>query len=582
MLDPVPIRREVHRLQPRRKAGGIAYRDHGAGEAIFLIHGVGLNADAWEPQIEALAANHRVIAIDMAGHGESEPLAGGATLAHYVAQVDELLMTLGIAAATIIGHSMGGLVAIGFALAHPGKTLRLGVLNSVYMRSPDKRAAAMRRAAEVKALGSTGDTRETMERWFGTSSSRSATASLVEGWLRRVNPAGYAAAYAVFAASDEAFAGRLHELRMPALFATGSRDANSTADMAARMAKEAGQGERFVLEGARHMMSLTHAPHVNAALLNLLKRPASRIDPLDLRRAFGAFMTGVTVVTTKDRDGLLRGFTANSFSSVSLDPPLLLVCLAKASASRETFARGPGFAVNILAESQKEISGVFASKRLNKFEGVDWTPSASGLPLLSGAVAWFDCALHQIVDAGDHVVLIGRVLDYGHTDANPLGYARGGYFSLGLEQSAVNAVSKSGRTEVGAILEADGRLLVIRDRATGRLSLPLVGEAGRPGSASQLLAMLEDRGVKAKLGFLYAVFENAETLTQSIYYRGEAEAFADSAADSIGFDAMPWDDFEDQAVVSMLRRYAHERVQGRYGIYSGGHETGETKELSDR
>ena len=119
-------------LPARSIIGGTAFIDAGQGEAVVLIHGVGLNAEIWAPQIEALAKTHRVIALDMAGHGRSAPLPDGATLDDYVARLPGLLDGLGIASANVIGHSMGGLVALGFALAHPERALRVGVLNSVY------------------------------------------------------------------------------------------------------------------------------------------------------------------------------------------------------------------------------------------------------------------------------------------------------------------------------------------------------------------------------------------------------------------------------------------------------------------
>ena len=159
------------------------------------------------------------------------------------------------------------------------------------------------------------------------------------------------------------------------------------------------------------------------------------IDPLELRQAFGTFMTGVTVITTRGTDGSPRGFTANSFTSVSLDPPLLLVCIGKGAASLDSFIAADGFAVSILAETQKEASGVFASKRADKFAAVGWHPGPAGHPIVDGAVSWFDCARHAVIDAGDHVVLIGRVEGFAYSDANPLGYSRGGYVTLGLEQA---------------------------------------------------------------------------------------------------------------------------------------------------
>ena len=133
------------------------------------------------------------------------------------------------------------------------------------------------------------------------------------------------------------------------------------------------------------------------------------IDPRALRDAFGTFLTGVTVVTTMDSGHEPRGFTANSFASVSLDPPLLLVCLAKSSTRSHTFRSAAGFAVNILSEKQQAVSTTFATPVADRFGAVNWRLGPYGSPALAGVSAWFDCAVHNSVDAGDHVILIGQV-----------------------------------------------------------------------------------------------------------------------------------------------------------------------------
>ena len=568
-------------LNPRERVGGTAYIDKGSGEPVVLIHGVGLNADAWGPQFAELEKTHRVIAIDMLGHGESDVAIATPTLDSYVQQLVELLDARGISAANIIGHSMGGLVAIGFALAHPARTLRLAVLNSVYKRSAEKRAAVEARAFEIAKVRSVGNVDQPLERWFGPLSQQPAVAQDVRSWLLSANPTGYAAAYSIFAASDDAFVGKLNQLSMPALFATGSMDMNSSPEMAKAMAAEAQGGKALVVEGERHMMNLTSPAVVNAAIISLLQEPISTIDPKDLRKAFGTFMTGVTVVTTRDAGGTPRGFTANSFSSVSLDPPLLLVCLSRRSSSCETFATARSFAVNILSESQKLVSGNFASRKPDKFADVAYTESATGNPLLPGSVAWFDCAGFSTVEAGDHLILIGRVTSYAHTDANPLGYARGGYVTLGLEQSAVNAAAQAGRTEVGAILECQGKLLVF-PTADGKYELPHVGRGGEAASAAKLLTQLQSENITARLGFLFAVYENREDHSQSIYYRGEVEQAGSSAkVVLLDFETLPWDKFRDDATRSMLKRYSNERQQGRYKIYAGDHLSGAVRDVSE-
>ena len=131
---------------------------------------------------------------------------------------------------------------------------------------------------------------------------------------------------------------------------------------------------------------------------------------------------------------------------------------------------------------------------------------------------------------------------------------------------------------VGAILECDGKLVVERDTASGLLRLPEVGRSGASGTASLLSAELSRRGLEAELSFLFAVFENPETHVQSIYYRGETRV-AGSGTELYPFDALPLDGFAEEAVRVMLRRYADERQQGRFKIYSGNHERGEVRAL---
>ena len=142
-----------------------------------------------------------------------------------------------------------------------------------------------------------------------------------------------------------------------------------------------------------------------------------------LKRAFGAYPTGVTVVTTM-AGGAPLGFTANSFTSVSIDPPLLLVCHGNAATSAPAFQGAEGFAVNVLAADQDALAMRFASRIDDRFGGVDWSKGRGG-PLLSGTAAWFDCAMHAVHDAGDHAILVGHVLDHGVEERASLLYAGG-------------------------------------------------------------------------------------------------------------------------------------------------------------
>ncbi|MEI4263288.1 flavin reductase family protein [Roseovarius sp. D0-M9] len=153
-------------------------------------------------------------------------------------------------------------------------------------------------------------------------------------------------------------------------------------------------------------------------------------DNRALRDAFGRFATGVTVLTTREGDGTPRGFTANSFSSVSLDPPLVLVCIGDNAHSGPAFYAAPHFAVNILGAAQKDAAMLFASRSEEKFDKAKWHAGTHGLPLLPGALATLICARHDLVRAGDHVILIGEVLESAIGDGPALGYHQGEFITI--------------------------------------------------------------------------------------------------------------------------------------------------------
>ena len=152
-----------------------------------------------------------------------------------------------------------------------------------------------------------------------------------------------------------------------------------------------------------------------------------------LRQALGCFVTGVTVVTACGADGLPHGFTASSFTSVSLSPPLVLVCVGHATESFEVYRECSEFAVNVLGDSQRALSDRFAMEHPDRFAGVRWRRGSCGVPILEGCIASLECAAWRRVEAGDHMILIGRVLEFEHSPDRPLAYWRGGYRSLPLD-----------------------------------------------------------------------------------------------------------------------------------------------------
>ena len=147
-----------------------------------------------------------------------------------------------------------------------------------------------------------------------------------------------------------------------------------------------------------------------------------------MRDAFATFGTGVTIVTAAGTDGRAVGFTANSFASVSLDPPMLLVCPARGASSLPVIETTGRFAVHVLAQGQRPLADRFSRRGVDRFEGLAWTADRHGTPRIEGSCARFACALEQPIEAGDHVVLLGRILDHESDPLlEPLLFVRGRY-----------------------------------------------------------------------------------------------------------------------------------------------------------
>ena len=150
----------------------------------------------------------------------------------------------------------------------------------------------------------------------------------------------------------------------------------------------------------------------------------------EFRRTMGLFATGVTVVTLLDDAGKPQGLTANSVTSVSLNPPLLLVCVDRGAVCFPCFKGGRGFAVNILTEAQEDLSRRFASRLENKFEGVPYRPGVLGAPLLKGCLGYLECRIVQAFPGGDHVIFVGEVVRGEASEGQPLLFYQGRYTPL--------------------------------------------------------------------------------------------------------------------------------------------------------
>jgi flavin reductase (DIM6/NTAB) family NADH-FMN oxidoreductase RutF len=154
------------------------------------------------------------------------------------------------------------------------------------------------------------------------------------------------------------------------------------------------------------------------------------VTPDEFRAALSRFPSGVTVVTTRGSDGLLHGITVSAFCSVSLEPPLILVCVEKIASSHAALHESGTFVVNILSENQRDLSEHFASQLDDKFLTVKYHEGIHGLPVLAGGAASLECTLHAAYDGGDHTIFVGSIENVTINDVRPLAYLHGDYRSI--------------------------------------------------------------------------------------------------------------------------------------------------------
>ena len=155
------------------------------------------------------------------------------------------------------------------------------------------------------------------------------------------------------------------------------------------------------------------------------------VDPDTFRAVLGRFASGVTVVTARDANDRDHGMTVSAFCSVSLDPPLVLVCIGHDASMHGVMARAPCFGVSILAEDQEALARRFADHRSDRFDGVPHSRGRLAVALIDGATARLECTVLERFEAGDHTVVIGRVEGGASEQRRPLAYYRGGYTQLG-------------------------------------------------------------------------------------------------------------------------------------------------------
>ena len=306
----------------------------------------------------------------------------------------------------------------------------------------------------------------------------------------------------------------------------------------------------------------------------------TQLDPKALRQAFGSFPTGVTVVTTIDETGQKYGFTANSFTSVSIDPPLLLVCPGKFLSSFEAFKTCKRFAVNILAEGQEEIANTFASFKGDRFAKVSWQADAHGDPLIDHAATQFSCATHQIIPAGDHIILIGEVEEFTRSDQRGLGYSSGRYFSLGLEREAAMPQPDT-QNVAGVIVEQNGHVLLCKTPQGWHLpTLPIQAEVSARHAIAEHFAK---HHFPISMGKAFSVFSDRTSATRYTYIQATTETSNPSSLGTfIPIEELAKTPLLSATETAILTRYALERVTGHFGLYVGNEQTGDIHIYDDR
>ncbi|NVO28883.1 alpha/beta hydrolase [Donghicola sp. C2-DW-16] len=251
--------------RPRSRVEELAAITCGTGPLVILLHGVGLRAEAWGAQIDALSGRYGIMAPDMAGHGDSTLFEAPPALADYTDRVAAALDRPAI----VVGHSMGSMIALDLAARYPDRVLAVAALNAIFRRTEAAKAAVLARAASLDGE-TVADPEPPLVRWFGNSPSPERAAC--GNWLRSADPRGYRDAYKVFASCDGPDDDALSGLPCPALFMTGAEEPNSTPEMSQQMAALVPDGAALVLPNAAHMMPMTHAAQVNAALEQFIER----------------------------------------------------------------------------------------------------------------------------------------------------------------------------------------------------------------------------------------------------------------------------------------------------------------------
>ncbi len=378
--------------------------------AILLVHGGGQTRAVWAEVAEALVqSGRRVVNLDLRGHGGSEwPKDGRYGIDAYAEDLRAVLAQMG-SRPVVVAATLGGWIAT-VALSPDAANLAAGlVLVDMPARSDPNLAAEI--AERLRKLRQRGQ-----PQWD-------------ERVLSQFNLDDVAAQLTASAP----------QLNLPALVVRGGLSWLQRSEASAQFDAALPNAESVEVADADLLVVTDRTEAFLGLLLDFLERKQPRdatefragTDARTLRDAMGCFATGITIVTALDGQAKPIGLTANSFTSLSLDPPLLLLCIANSAGSAPVLRDAKYFAVNVLQIGQQPASNRFAGKGEDRFAATAWSPGESGVPLLDGSLVSFECRRHAVHDGGDHFILVGEVSRAQFEPRrDPLLYFRGKYRRL--------------------------------------------------------------------------------------------------------------------------------------------------------
>ena len=297
----------------------------------------------------------------------------------------------------------------------------------------------------------------------------------------------------------------------------------------------------------------------------------------ELRTVLGNFLTGVTVITTRDADGSPWGFTANSFTSVSLAPPLVLFCIGKAAASHGLFTHCNSFAVSILRDTQRDVSRRFstAADREASLLSADAPPGMppDAPPVIAGALGTLVCRRGAVHDAGDHSIVLGEVMYMRSALGQPLGYLRGGYVELGVSTGEIERLH-FGAVRISVLVDDAGKILLARRAPNLPWELPSIPLLAGEKHRRAIPRLLEQMGADADVSALFSVYQDEADSFSTIVYRGESrQAIGASGSkgstelQAFGVADEPWTQVRSRSEAAVLKRYFDERASAAFSIY---------------